>query len=121
MPSCEHQNLATPHLKPSSRTCRECAAAGQRPLHLRVCLICGKVGCCDSSPGRHATEHFQETGHAIMEAYPAEDWTWCYVHQIYMNRSAKKTSGLAKYHDAILGFVYSVKERLMGFVGRPNN
>ena len=48
---------------------------------LRQCLVCGDVGCCDSSPLRHATEHFHETEHPVIEsAEPGEDWRWCYVH-----------------------------------------
>jgi uncharacterized UBP type Zn finger protein len=49
-----------------------------------MCLICGNVACCDSTPGRHATKHFQETGHAMMKSYKSGDWMWCYVHQSYM-------------------------------------
>lgn len=84
MPKCEHFTAANPKVKPSAKTCQECAVAGQRPVELRICLICGNVACCDSSPGRHATQHFQQTGHAIMKGYNTGDWTWCYVHQSYM-------------------------------------
>ena len=49
-------------------------------MHLRVCLTCGQVGCCDSSKNRHATRHFQQTGHAVMQSRePGEDWRWCYI------------------------------------------
>jgi CPA1 family monovalent cation:H+ antiporter len=51
---------------------------------LRMCLVCGNVACCDSSPGRHATKHFQETGHPMMKPLKSGNWMWCYVHQAYM-------------------------------------
>ena len=51
-------------------------------MHLRMCLICGNVGCCDSSVGQHATRHFRQTGHVVMRSFePDETWRWCYVHQ----------------------------------------
>jgi uncharacterized UBP type Zn finger protein len=84
MAKCEHWNEGNPKVKPSSKTCKECEALGQRPVELRICLICGNVACCDSSPGRHATKHFHDTGHAIMKGYKSGDWAWCYVHQSYM-------------------------------------
>jgi uncharacterized UBP type Zn finger protein len=62
--------------------CRVCLATGADWVHLRVCLMCGEVGCCDSSPNRHATRHFLSTGHAIMtSAEPGETWVWCFVDQ----------------------------------------
>jgi Na+/H+ antiporter len=61
--------------------CRRCLEDGEHWVALRQCLECGSVGCCDSSPGRHATEHFHDTSHPVMEsAEPGEDWRWCYVH-----------------------------------------
>jgi uncharacterized UBP type Zn finger protein len=60
--------------------CQDCLASGGRWVHLRTCLICGRVGCCDSSPNRHATKHFETTGHPIMtSAEPGETWVWCFV------------------------------------------
>ncbi|GGK67630.1 hypothetical protein Sme01_09300 [Sphaerisporangium melleum] len=62
--------------------CEECLAEGRRYIHLRLCVTCGHVGCCDSSPGRHATRHFQETGHPVMRSFQdGEAWLWCFVHQ----------------------------------------
>jgi uncharacterized UBP type Zn finger protein len=59
--------------------CQECLAAGGRWVHLRLCTTCGHVGCCDSSPGHHATAHFEVTGHPVIRSYePGEDWAWCY-------------------------------------------
>ncbi|CAN5834151.1 UBP-type zinc finger domain-containing protein [soil metagenome] len=61
--------------------CQECAADGKSTwAHLRMCLTCGHVGCCDSSPQRHATAHFEATGHPVMRSIePGETWRWCYV------------------------------------------
>ena len=62
--------------------CGECMKTGDRWVHLRLCLTCGHVGCCDSSPNRHATKHFRTTRHPIMQSFePGEDWRWCYVHE----------------------------------------
>src|SRR5262249_4766103 len=61
-------------------------AAGDRWVHLRLCLTCGHVGCCDSSKNKHATKHFHATGHPVMRsAEPGEDWGWCYVDQIQLD------------------------------------
>ena len=63
--------------------CEACLRSGGRWVHLRMCLTCGTVGCCDSSPSRHATAHFHETGHPLMRsAEPGEDWSWCYVDEV---------------------------------------
>ncbi|MEU3651688.1 UBP-type zinc finger domain-containing protein [Streptomyces sp. NPDC032161] len=81
MSDCSHV-LALPHPEPEplSGTCPECVAAGTQPVHLRLCLVCGHVGCCDSSPLRHATGHFEETGHPVMRSFePGESWRWCYA------------------------------------------
>ena len=63
--------------------CAECLAAGQKEwFHLRLCLTCGHVGCCDSSPGKHASAHFRETGHPIVRSFqPGEMWRWCFEHE----------------------------------------
>ena len=63
--------------------CEECMKIGDHWVHLRLCLTCGHVGCCDSSPNQHATKHFHATQHAIMQSFePEEDWLYCYVDQI---------------------------------------
>jgi len=64
---------------PSALGCEECLKTGSVWVHLRLCRTCGHVGCCDSSPNRHATKHFHATHHPIIEAYdPPEGWGWCY-------------------------------------------
>jgi uncharacterized UBP type Zn finger protein len=65
--------------------CEECLATGGRWVSLRMCLSCGHVGCCDSSPGRHATAHFRSTAHPVMRsAEPGQDWGWCYVDEVML-------------------------------------
>ena len=63
--------------------CEECLASGSEWVHLRMCQACGHIGCCDSSPNRHATKHADSTGHPIVRsAEPGEDWSWCYVDEV---------------------------------------
>jgi DNA-binding MarR family transcriptional regulator len=76
---CEHlQQLGA--VEPTSpRGCEECLATGQRWVHLRLCMGCGHVGCCDSSPGRHATAHARSTDHPVVQSFEqGEDWAYCY-------------------------------------------
>ena len=84
MPACVH--VPAPGPDPAARTpngCEECLQGGTRWVHLRLCLTCGHVGCCDSSPMKHATAHFGETEHPVIRSFqPGEDWRWCYVDQI---------------------------------------
>jgi len=66
-----------------THVCEECIKMGDRWVHLRMCLVCGHVGCCDSSKNKHATKHFQQLGHPLMRSIePGESWIWCYVDQI---------------------------------------
>lgn len=63
--------------------CEDCIRTGDSWVHLRMCLICGHVGCCDSSKNKHATKHFRQTTHPLVRsAEPGETWTWCYVDRI---------------------------------------
>lgn len=65
--------------------CVDCLANGTKWLHLRLCLECGHVGCCDDSPNRHATAHFHASTHPIMRSIePGEDWSWCFVDELAM-------------------------------------
>jgi len=76
---CTHLAASEPH-PPQGRGCAECLATGGRWVHLRLCIGCGHVGCCDSSPGKHATRHFRAAGHPLMASFePGERWVWCYV------------------------------------------
>jgi uncharacterized UBP type Zn finger protein len=63
--------------------CEECLKIGGEWVHLRRCMVCGKIGCCDNSPNRHATAHFEEAGHPLIRsAEPGEDWSWCYIDDV---------------------------------------
>ena len=65
--------------------CEECLKTDGSWVHLRLCVGCGHVGCCDNSPGKHATKHFHKTQHAIMRSFePGEDWGWCYVDDLFL-------------------------------------
>ncbi len=79
---CEH--VPQKFTKPRATTCEE----GDKPFSLRVCLTCGHVGCCDSSPGKHARKHAKDSGHQVMASYPADEnsFIWCYAHDDYLNK-----------------------------------
>ena len=77
--SCSHLDAIQP-VTPGGNGCEDCLAIGGRWVHLRVCQTCGHVGCCDSSPNRHATKHFQAASHPLVRSFePGESWYWCYV------------------------------------------
>ena len=80
---CAHANQIR-NIKPSAKGCEECLKTGDRWVELRMCLVCGHVGCCDSSPNKHATAHFGATRHPIMQSFPGADWKWCYIDQTYL-------------------------------------
>ncbi|MEL4356557.1 MULTISPECIES: Na+/H+ antiporter [unclassified Luteococcus] len=81
---CQHLAASPCTVEPSTAgVCAACEADGTDPVHLRLCLTCGHVGCCDSSVGMHATRHFEETGHPTMRSIePGEAWRWCYVDEV---------------------------------------
>ena len=82
--TCTHLDQIQ-NVKPSSKGCAECLKLGDRWVHLRMCMICGNVGCCDDSKNKHATKHFWSTEHPIVRSLePGEDWRWCYVDEIAM-------------------------------------
>jgi uncharacterized UBP type Zn finger protein len=80
---CSHLDSIVPDVPPSSTGCEDCLRIGSRWLHLRRCMTCGHVGCCDSSPMRHATEHYHLSGHPVVQSFePGEDWLWCYDDEV---------------------------------------
>lgn len=84
--SCTHLDQVLITDKAVATSCPECLRLGMKWVHLRRCLTCGNIGCCDSSPGRHATAHFNSSGHPIIgSAQPGESWRWCYVDQTYLD------------------------------------
>jgi uncharacterized UBP type Zn finger protein len=83
---CDHLGTITvTELPASADGCQECLAQGGVWLHLRICLECGHVGCCDDSPGRHATAHAHAEGHPLVRSLePGETWSWCYLDEVAM-------------------------------------
>ena len=82
---CEHARAAGSAIPRTPRGCEECLQSGDSWVHLRLCLACGHVGCCDSSPNRHATKHFEESGHPVIRSLePGETWGWCYVDRLQL-------------------------------------
>lgn len=86
--NCVHLDQIHEGVTPSTLDgCEDCLKIGGRWLHLRLCEICGHVGCCDSSPNKHATKHFHETKHPIVKSFePGEEWGWCYVDELMFER-----------------------------------
>ena len=86
MSTCTHlDRIEREELPAEVAGCEECLASGDRWVHLRMCLICGYVGCCDSSKNKHATRHFHEVGHPLMRSIePGETWIWCYLDQLML-------------------------------------
>ncbi len=82
--TCSHVSQIRP-VTPSANGCEDCLKTGDQWVHLRLCLICGHVGCCDSSKNKHATKHFAATTHPIIKSFePGENWLWCYPDKLMM-------------------------------------
>ena len=81
---CSHLDQIKKGVKPKTPDgCEECLQTGDEWVHLRLCLTCGHVGCCDSSKNKHATKHFHATKHPIIKSFqPGENWGWCFVDEI---------------------------------------
>ncbi len=81
--NCDHLDQIRPVEPQTPNGCQECLVSGDKWVHLRLCMTCGHVGCCDSSPNQHATKHFHDTQHAIMQSFePEEDWLYCFIDEI---------------------------------------
>jgi uncharacterized UBP type Zn finger protein len=81
---CEHfKDVDEENTSPNTIGCEECEKEKSDWVALRMCLVCGHVGCCDSSIGLHARKHFENTGHPVMSALPNKPWRWCYEHKQY--------------------------------------
>ncbi len=80
MASCAHLDQVRDVQPSTTQGCTDCLRTGARWIHLRECLSCGHVGCCDSSPNKHASAHFRAEGHPLIRSFePGEDWRWCFV------------------------------------------
>src|SRR5579884_2770139 len=84
MAACAHlDQVQVLELPESVEGCEDCLRTGGKWMHLRICLTCGHVGCCDDSPNRHATAHAHSSSHPIIRSLePGEEWSWCYEDQI---------------------------------------
>ena len=83
--SCDHMNKVNQSINGNTKGCEECEKIGSDWVHLRLCLSCGHVGCCDSSVNKHGTKHFKSTGHPIIRSFePGEKWKWCYVDDVFI-------------------------------------
>lgn len=81
---CSHLDTIV-DVEPSADGCEDCLRIGGSWVHLRLCLACGHVGCCDNSPNRHASAHFRASDHPIVQSFePGEDWIWCYADEVYL-------------------------------------
>jgi uncharacterized UBP type Zn finger protein len=81
----EHIEVAEPH---TTAGCEECLRTGSSWVHLRLCVACGHVGCCDSSPNRHATRHNRESSHPVVASFePGEAWMYCYPDDLMVETS----------------------------------
>lgn len=87
MPACTHlEQIRMTELPESVEGCEDCLRMGGVWLHLRICLECGHVGCCDSSPNRHATAHYRSSAHPLMRSLePGETWSWCFVDELALS------------------------------------
>ena len=86
---CTHLDTVAA-VEPSSTGCEDCLRIGGKWVHLRMCQTCGQIGCCDNSPGKHATAHNHETGHPIIRSVePGETWSWCYPDELMMELTAE--------------------------------
>lgn len=81
---CEHIELVKGLIPSKAYVCDECVKTDSQWVHLRTCQTCGTTLCCDSSPNKHATNHFKQTGHpVVISAEPGEKWMWCYEHKLF--------------------------------------
>jgi uncharacterized UBP type Zn finger protein len=82
---CEHLVSARDHRPNTPRGCEECLKSGDSWVHLRLCLVCGHVGCCDDSPNKHATKHYRATSHPVIRSFePGERWRYCYPDDLFV-------------------------------------
>lgn len=88
--SCSHlervEEEGRSPVEPREQGCEECLAMGAVWVHLRLCMACGHVGCCDESPNKHATAHYRATEHPVIKSFePGEEWAWCYADELFVD------------------------------------
>ena len=92
MSTCTHLGTIT-DAAPSGDGCKECLEIGGRWVHLRRCTSCGHIGCCDSSPNKHATAHFHTVSHPVVQSFePGENWYWCYSDDLMFELEGETSS-----------------------------
>jgi uncharacterized UBP type Zn finger protein len=85
--TCRHRDQDA-HPQPRTEGCEECLKMGDHWVHLRLCLVCGHVGCCDSSKNKHATKHFHATQHPLVRSLErGEGWAWCYADEEFFEQA----------------------------------
>ena len=109
IPACTHLHLVA-DVGDGADVCEACVVIGSRWVHLRQCRICGVTGCCDTSPNKHATGHFRETGHPIMRSLEdGQDWSWCFVDEETLNQDENgRWHRLDPFFDAGMWFAREV-------------
>jgi hypothetical protein len=86
MTRCTHLDQLREVTPRTPQGCEECLKTGDTWVHLRLCMVCGHVGCCDQSKNHHATKHFHATDHLLIRSFePGEDWGWCYVDEVFLD------------------------------------
>jgi|SRR5665213_870435 len=97
MPDCAHLDQIR-EVTARADGCEDCLRVGDSWMHLRLCMTCGHVGCCDSSKNKHATAHFRISGHPIMKSFePGESWGWCYVDELTLDSTGWPVRGPAAH------------------------
>lgn len=110
--TCSHLDRIA-DVPPGAAVCESCVAIGGTWLNLRQCLTCGRTGCCDSSPERHASAHFDGTGHPLMRSLEVgHDWTWCYLCKETLRRDPGGAwSAIDSFFDAGLWYARDLLEK----------
>jgi uncharacterized UBP type Zn finger protein len=88
-PACTHLDHVH-RVRPSAQGCEDCLRTGDSWVHLRLCLECGHVGCCDNSKNKHATKHYRGVHHPIIKSFePGEDWGYCYPDDLFFEEAPR--------------------------------
>jgi Zn-finger in ubiquitin-hydrolases and other protein len=94
MNRCTHLDQIREVTPRTPEGCEECLKTGDTWVHLRLCMLCGHVGCCDQSKNQHATTHVHATGHPLIRSFePGEDWGWCYVDEVFLDAKRWPVNG----------------------------
>jgi DNA integrity scanning protein DisA with diadenylate cyclase activity len=112
MTTCIHLEQF-PIISPKTPGCEECLQSGEEWVHLRMCLVCGHVGCCDESKNKHATAHFRSTQHPVIKSFePDEGWRWCYLDQVLVTDDLVQSSAVAPSTNGGGGMFSSICQRV---------